>query len=55
MLAEVLGHSDTRMIDRVYGHLFERDRKDLRKRMSEKADRAAGDNVLSLRPPAQSA
>ena len=48
MLAEVLGHSDTRMIDRVYGHLFERDREDLRKRMSEKAERAAGENVLSL-------
>lgn len=39
MLAEVLGHSDTRMIDRVYGHLFERDREDLRKGISEKAER----------------
>ena len=50
MLAEVLGHSDTRMIDRVYGHLFERDREDLRRRMSEKAERAAGENVIALRP-----
>lgn len=37
MLAEVLGHTDTRMIDRVYGHLFEKDREELRQRMSEKA------------------
>lgn len=51
MLAEVLGHSDTRMIDRVYGHLFERDREDLRQRMSEKAERAAGENVVALRSP----
>jgi integrase len=50
MLAEVLGHSDTRMIDRVYGHLFERDRENLRKRMSEKAERAAGENVILLQP-----
>jgi hypothetical protein len=41
MLAEILGHSDTRMIDRVYGHLFEKDRNDLRQRMSDKASAAA--------------
>ncbi len=50
MLAEVLGHSDTRMIDRVYGHLFERDREDLRRKMSERAARAAGENVVPFRP-----
>ncbi|MFN8037598.1 MAG: site-specific integrase [Acidimicrobiales bacterium] len=54
MLAEVLGHTDTRMIDRVYGHLFEKDREELRKRMSEKARTtpipAAGTgNVIDLR------
>ncbi len=48
MLAEVLGHSDTRMIDRVYGHLFEKDREDLRKRMSEKANRVSGAQVVPL-------
>jgi integrase len=37
MLAEILGHADTRMIDRIYGHLFQRDREDLRQRMSERA------------------
>ena len=41
MLAEILGHSDTRMIDRVYGHLFDRDREDLRQRLSAKARNAA--------------
>lgn len=55
MLAEVLGHSDTRMIDRIYGHLFERDREDLRRRMSEKAVRAAAENVIPIvRPQAAS-
>jgi len=45
MLAEILGHTDTRMIDRVYGHLFEKDREDLRRRVSERA-RAAGENTV---------
>jgi len=54
MLAEVLGHTDTRMIDRVYGHLFEKDREELRKRMSEKArstpiPQAGTGNVIDLR------
>lgn len=48
MLAEILGHRDTRMIDRVYGHLFEKDRQALRERMSERARRAAVDNVHML-------
>jgi len=55
MLAEILGHSDTRMIDRVYGHLFDKDREDLRQRMSEKAAAVATDsNVIDLRPAAHS-
>lgn len=37
MLAEILGHRDTRMIDLVYGHLFEKDREALRQRMSRRA------------------
>jgi integrase len=37
MLAEILGHRDTRMIDRVYGHLFDKDREALRRRMSSGA------------------
>jgi len=54
MLAEVLGHTDTRMIDRVYGHLFEKDREDLRQRMSAKARTASAgptndSNVIDLR------
>jgi integrase len=40
MLAEILGHGDTRMIDRVYGHLFEKDRQALRVRMSRRAAEA---------------
>jgi integrase len=40
MLAEILGHNDTRMIDRVYGHLFEKDRQALRVRMSRRAAEA---------------
>jgi len=50
MLAEVLGHTDTRMIDRVYGHLFDKDREDLRQRMSEKARGAvSASGVIDLR------
>jgi len=50
MLAEVLGHTDTRMIDRVYGHLFDKDREDLRQRMSEKARGAVStSDVIDLR------
>jgi len=49
MLAEVLGHTDTRMIDRVYGHLFEKDREDLRQRMSAKARGTASAEVIDLR------
>jgi integrase len=50
MLAEVLGHTDTRMIDRVYGHLFDKDREDLRQRMSEKARGAvSASDVIDLR------
>jgi integrase len=56
MLADILGHTDTRMIDRVYGHLFEKDREQLRQRMSAKAAGAAapavgrgGSNVIDLR------
>jgi integrase len=48
MLAEILGHRDTRMIDRVYGHLFEKDRQALRDRMSQRAERASADNVRRL-------
>jgi integrase len=48
MLAEILGHRDTRMIDRVYGHLFEKDRQALRDRMSQRATQAALDNVIQL-------
>lgn len=48
MLAEILGHRDTRMVDRVYGHLFEKDRQALRQRMSDRARRATFDNVHSL-------
>jgi integrase len=48
MLAEILGHSDTRMIDRVYGHLFDKDREDLRQRVSERARTAVGAHVLHL-------
>ena len=40
MLAEILGHGDTRMIDRVYGQLFEKDRQALRVRMSRRAAEA---------------
>jgi len=50
MLAEILGHADTRMIDRVYGHLFEKDREELRQRMSAKArGDASGADVIDLR------
>lgn len=48
MLAEILGHRDTRMIDLVYGHLFEKDRQALRLRMSRRAKEAAADNVRRL-------
>lgn len=48
MLAEILGHSDTRMIDRVYGHLFDKDRQSLRDRMSRRARDAGNDNVRRL-------
>lgn len=48
MLAEILGHTDTRMIDRVYGHLFEKDREALRQRMSRRARDAFEDNLLHL-------
>ncbi len=48
MLAEILGHSDTRMIDRVYGHLFDKDRHSLRERMSRRAREATEDNVRRL-------
>ena len=50
MLAEVLGHTDTRMIDRVYGHLFEKDREELRQRMSAKARTAkSSSGIIDLR------
>ena len=54
MLAEVLGHTDTRMIDRVYGHLFEKDRQALRQRISDNARTAptpvaGAENVIELR------
>jgi integrase len=48
MLAEILGHSDTRMIDRVYGHLFDKDREELRQRVSERARQAESTNVIDL-------
>lgn len=48
MLAEILGHTDTRMIDRVYGHLFEADRQALRIRMSQRAQRGFEDNGQRL-------
>ena len=48
MLAEILGHSDTRMIDRVYGHLFDKDREDLRQRVSERARSATAETVVQL-------
>jgi len=48
MLAEILGHTDTRMIDRVYGHLFETDRQALRIRMSQRAQRGFEDNGQRL-------
>jgi hypothetical protein len=37
MLAEILGHRDTRMINIIYGHLFEKDRHALRTPMSRRA------------------
>jgi integrase len=53
MLAEVLGHTDTRMIDRVYGHLFEKDRQALRQRISDNARAGSvpggGGDVIDLR------
>ncbi len=56
MLAEILGHGDTRMIDRVYGHLFEKDRQALRDRMSRRAREASVDNIRRLpRLPAEKA
>ncbi len=49
MLAEILGHRDTRMIDRVYGHLFDKDRQELRSRMSRRALNGSDtDNIRSL-------
>ena len=48
MLAEILGHRDTRMIDLVYGHLFEKDRQALRARMTRRAREAGADNVRRL-------
>lgn len=39
-LADILGHRDTRMIDRVYGHLFHEDRERLQRRLTR---RVAGD------------
>lgn len=48
MLAEILGHSDTRMIDRVYGHLFDNDREALRQQLSRRAAAAAGNNVRRI-------
>ena len=48
MLAEILGHRDTRMIDHVYGHLFEKDRQALRTRMSRRAREAGVENVRRL-------
>lgn len=46
ILAEILGHSDTRMIDRVYGHLFENDREVLRQQLSQRAAAAASGNKV---------
>lgn len=52
MLAEILGHRDTRMIDLVYGHLFEKDREALRQRMSRRArDASAGGDGGARRMP----
>ncbi|MGH9224272.1 MAG: tyrosine-type recombinase/integrase [Acidimicrobiales bacterium] len=48
MLAEILGHRDTRMIDLVYGHLFERDREALRQRMSRRARDGSNGNEHRL-------
>ncbi len=48
MLAEILGHRDTRMIDLVYGHLFEKDRQAPRTRMSQRARKAGAENVRRL-------
>ena len=48
MLAEILGHRDTRMIDLVYGHLFERDREALRQRMSRRARDGSNGNERRL-------
>ncbi len=58
MLAEILGHRDTRMIDLVYGHLFEKDREAIRQRMSRRArdgsNGTSGEGVrLPRRPPAR--
>lgn len=55
MLAEILGHSDTRMIDRVYGHLFDKDRHSLRERMSRRALDATVENLRQLPEPAPAA
>ncbi|MDQ4037706.1 MAG: tyrosine-type recombinase/integrase [Actinomycetota bacterium] len=52
MLAEILGHRDTRMIDLVYGHLFDKDREALRQRMSRRArDGSIGHNGKGVRLP----
>ncbi len=54
MLAEVFGHADTRMIDRVEGHLLEKDCEEPHERMSEQTrttpipQRGSG-NVIDLR------
>lgn len=37
MVASLLGHNDTRMVDKVYGHLFDSDREALRQRISARA------------------
>lgn len=37
---EMLGHRGTCMIDRVYGHLFDKDRQELRAGMSRRAREA---------------
>ena len=52
MLAEILGHADTRMVDRVYGHLFDKDRHALRERMSRRAREAADERRPSARQEA---
>jgi integrase len=49
MLAEILGHADTRMVDRIYGHLFEKDREQLRQQLSQRAAAAVADNVRHIR------